>query len=107
IHDQANPASVLRGIHAALKPSGTFLMQDILASSDLHKNLDNPLAPMLYTISCMHCMTVSLAQGGAGLGACWGRELAETMLLEAGITNISVHKLPHDEMNYYYVAKKD
>lgn len=106
IHDQADPAKVLRGIHAALKPDGTFLMQDILASSDLEKNYDNPLAPMLYTISCMHCMTVSLAQGGAGLGACWGRELAEQMLREAGFRSVQVHKLPHDEMNYYYVVKK-
>ena len=81
-------------------------MQDILASSDLQKNLDNPLAPMLYTISCMHCMTVSLSQGGAGLGACWGRELAEKMLREAGFTSVEVHKLPHDEMNYYYVVGK-
>jgi 2-polyprenyl-3-methyl-5-hydroxy-6-metoxy-1,4-benzoquinol methylase len=106
IHDQADPARVLRGIHAALKPTGTFLMQDILASSDLQKNLENPLAPMLYTISCMHCMTVSLSQGGAGLGACWGRELAEKMLREAGFTSVEVHKLPHDEMNYYYVVRK-
>ena len=106
IHDQADPAKVLRAIHAALKPTGTFLMQDILASSELQKNLDNPLAPMLYTISCMHCMTVSLSQGGAGLGACWGRELAEKMLREAGFTSVEVHKLPHDEMNYYYVVRK-
>lgn len=106
IHDQADPAKVLRGIHAALKLDGAFLMQDILASSDLQKNLDNPLAPMLYTVSCMHCMTVSLSQGGAGLGACWGRELAEKMLREAGFTSVEVHMLPHDEKNYYYVVRK-
>ncbi|MEX2171402.1 MAG: class I SAM-dependent methyltransferase [Pirellulales bacterium] len=106
IHDQADPAQVLKGIHAALKPTGTFLMQDILASSELQKNFDNPLAPMLYTISCMHCMTVSLSQGGAGLGACWGRELAEKMLREAGFASVEVHKLAHDEMNYYYVVRK-
>lgn len=107
IHDQADPAKVLRGIYAALKPTGTFLMQDILASTHLEKNFDNPIAPMLYTISCMHCMSVSLSQGGAGLGACWGRELAEQMLREAGFKSVTVHKLPHDEMNYYYVVEKE
>ena len=76
---------MLRGIAAALRPGGTFLMQDILASSHLEKNLENPIAPFLYTISTMHCMTVSLAQGGAGLGTCWGRELAEKMLRDAGL----------------------
>ncbi|MEX2316535.1 MAG: class I SAM-dependent methyltransferase [Pirellulales bacterium] len=106
IHDQAQPQKVLQEIVAALKPGGTFLMQDILASSHLEKNLDNPLASFLYSISTMHCMTVSLAQGGVGLGTCWGRELAETMLRDAGFVGITVEKLPHDDMNYYYIAKK-
>lgn len=106
IHDQAHPHTVLAQIEAALRPGGTFLMQDILASSHLEKNIENPLATFLYAISCMHCMTVSLAHDGAGLGTCWGRELAEKMLRDAGFTDISVNKLPHDDMNYYYLAKK-
>jgi 2-polyprenyl-3-methyl-5-hydroxy-6-metoxy-1,4-benzoquinol methylase len=106
IHDQAKPDVVLRGIAAVLRPGGTFLMQDILASSLLEKNIENPIAAFLYTISTMHCMSVSLAQGGAGLGTCWGRELAETMLHDAGFTNVAVEKLPHDDMNYYYIASK-
>lgn len=106
IHDQAKPDVVLREIAGALRPGGTFLMQDILASSHLEKNLENPIAPFLYTISTMHCMTVSLAQGGAGLGTCWGRELAEKMLCDAGLRDIRVERLPHDEMNYYYIARK-
>jgi 2-polyprenyl-3-methyl-5-hydroxy-6-metoxy-1,4-benzoquinol methylase len=106
IHDQAKPDVVLREIAAALRDDGTFLMQDILASTHLEKNLENPLAPFLYTISTMHCMSVSLAQGGAGLGTCWGRELAEKMLQDAGFSDVRVKKLPHDDMNYYYIAKK-
>jgi 2-polyprenyl-3-methyl-5-hydroxy-6-metoxy-1,4-benzoquinol methylase len=106
VHDQANPAKVLAGIYRALKDDGTFLMQDIHASSHVEKNLDNPLASTLYTISCMHCMTVSLAQGGAGLGACWGHELAHKMLAEAGFSQVRRETLPHDELNYYYVCGK-
>jgi len=106
IHDQAKPDVVLREIVAALRPGGTFLMQDILASSHLENNIDNPLAPLLYSISTMHCMSVSLAQGGAGLGTCWGRETAEKMLREAGLRDIVIEKLPHDDMNYYYIARK-
>ena len=58
---------------ASPESSGTFLMQDIRASSHLEKNLEHPIAPLLYTLSTMHCMTVSLAQGGAGLGTMWVR----------------------------------
>ena len=59
---------------ATLKPDGVYLMQDIKGSSHVHKNIEHPIGTFLYTVSCMHCMTVSLAQGGEGLGAMWGEE---------------------------------
>jgi 2-polyprenyl-3-methyl-5-hydroxy-6-metoxy-1,4-benzoquinol methylase len=106
IHDQGQPAKVLANIRRALKPQGVFLMQDIAGSSHVHCNIGRPLSPFVYTISCMHCMSVSLAQGGVGLGAAWGRELAEEMLGEAGFNNVRVETLEHDIMNNYYLAYK-
>ena len=79
-------------------------MVDIKASSKVQDNIENPLAPALYTFSTMHCMTVSLAQGGAGLGAVWGQENALHMLAEAGFADIAVHRLDGDLINNYYVA---
>lgn len=105
IHDQKAPAAVLDQVYAALKPDGIFLMQDINASSHVEKNIDHPAGAFLYTISTMHCMTVSLAQNGAGLGTCWGEELAIRMLAEAGFDHVKVHKLQHDFMNNFYVAR--
>lgn len=105
IHDQANPEKVLENIKRSLKPGGVFLMQDIAGSSKLENNLDHPLAPFLYTVSCLHCMTVSLALEGRGLGAMWGKEKAIEMLKEAGFSNIEVKQLPHDPINYFYVAR--
>jgi SAM-dependent methyltransferase len=106
IHDQARPARVLQRIFAALRPGGVFLMQDIAGHTNLADNLDGPLAPFMYTISCMHCMSVSLAAGGPGLGAMWGREQALQMLAAAGFTGVRVETLPHDPINYYYIAVK-
>jgi len=106
IHDQAQPALVLLSIANALRDTGTFLMQDIAGSSFLHKNLYHPVGPFSYTISCMHCMTVSLAQGGEGLGTMWGEEKARQMLVEAGFNSVEMKQLPHDFLNYYYIAKK-
>lgn len=105
VHDQARPAAVLRNVRRALRPDGVFLMQDIKASAHLEKNMDLPTAPLLYSISTMHCMTVSLAEGGAGLGTCWGVETAERMLAEAGFGSVEVHDLPHDIQNCFYVAR--
>ena len=105
IHDQAEPRRVLAGIRKALREGGVFLMQDIDGSSHVHNNLDHLLAPLMYSISCMHCMTVSLSAGGEGLGAMWGREMAHELLAEAGFANVESQTLPHDVINRYYVAK--
>ena len=106
IHDQANPAGMLASISQALRPAGTYLIQDIAGSSHVEKNLEHPVGPFVYTISLTHCMTVSLAYDGEGLGAMWGEEKAIEMLNEAGFRNVSKHKLEHDFMNTYYVATK-
>jgi len=76
IHDQKDPDSVLRGINQALAPGGMFLMIDFKFSSHVQENIKNPFAPMYYGISLMHCMPVSRALGGKGLGAVWGEQIA-------------------------------
>lgn len=107
IHDQIDPHAMLTGIYQALTDDGLLLVQDIRTSSYVEKNLDHPVAPFLYTISTMHCMTVSLAHNGCGLGTCWGEELALKMFEEAGFNCVAVHTLDHDIMNNYYVCRKN
>ncbi len=104
VHDQAHPAAMLEGIRRLLRPGGSYLAQDIDSSGSHDGDRDLPLGPFLYTISCLHCMTVSLAQGGDGLGAAWGRPTAERMLAEAGFGSVAAHLLPHDDQNVYYVC---
>lgn len=107
IHDQAKPDVVLHNIYNALRSDGVYLMQDIHAASNVDGNLDHPAAPWLYTISCMHCMTVSLAYGGMGLGTMWGQEKALKMLGEAGFAQVEVRQLAHDLFNDYYIIRKN
>ena len=106
IHDQAQPAAVLHGIADALTPDGEFLMVDVRASSHPHENVGVPGAPLMYGFSLLHCMTVSLAQDGAGLGTVWGEQTAVRMLHEAGFNNISVNHLEADFVNNYYIARR-
>ena len=105
VHDQVDPAGVLARVHRSLTPGGVFLMLDIKAASRLEDNRGNPLAPLLYAVSTLHCMTVSLAEGGAGLGTVWGEQLARQMLAEAGFVDIAVHDVPDDPLNQVYVAR--
>lgn len=106
VHDQARPLNVLRGIHRALKSDGVYLMQDISGSSHVHKDIEHPIGPFLYTLSCMHCMTVSLAQGGEGLGAMWGEEKTREYLQAAGFRSVRLHRFSHDIQNNWYVVTK-
>jgi len=106
IHDQAKPLNVLQGIHRALKADGVYLMQDIRGSSHMYTDIGHPIGPFLYTISAMHCMTVSLAQGGVGLGAMWGEERTREYLQRAGFRSIETNQLAHDFQNNWYVVRK-
>jgi len=106
IHDQAQPRKVLANISCALKPDGVFLCVDIQASSNLEENMQHPLAPMLYGVSTLHCMTVSLALNGEGLGTVWGEQKARELLTEAGFKRIDVEHVEGDIFNSYYVCRK-
>jgi SAM-dependent methyltransferase len=105
IHDQADPAGVLAAVRRALLPDGVFAMMDVKAASRLEDNLGNPVAPWLYAVSTLHCLTVSLAYGGAGLGTAWGEELARAMLADAGFGTVTVHDVPEDPLDSLYVAR--
>jgi 2-polyprenyl-3-methyl-5-hydroxy-6-metoxy-1,4-benzoquinol methylase len=106
VHDQADPAGFLAVAQAMLRPGGRYLCVDIGASSDVSENIDHPMGPMMYAISLFHCMTVSLALGGAGLGTMWGEERALQMLDDAGFANVEIAKVAGDPFNNYYVCSK-
>ncbi len=106
IHDQAKPASVLAGIADSLRDDGIYLMVDVAASSKLEENIDHPLGPFIYSISTLHCMSVSLGLRGEGLGAAWGEQKALQMLDAAGFTEVDIKQIEGDVINNYYIARK-
>lgn len=105
IHDQVEPDAVLQRIHDMLVPDGLFLMFEPHASSNLEDNVAHPLAPFLYAISTLHCLTISLAHDGAGLGTVWGEQLARDMLRDAGFGDVTVHDVPNEPVNACYMAR--
>jgi ubiquinone/menaquinone biosynthesis C-methylase UbiE len=106
IHDQAKPTKVLKAISKGVQPDGVFLLVDVAASSNLQENLQHPLGPFLYSVSTMHCMTVSLAYRGEGLGTVWGEQLAKQKLREAGFKSVEIRRVLGDILNNYYIARK-
>jgi SAM-dependent methyltransferase len=69
VHDSADPLGLLTAIRRALRPDGRYVCLDINASDRLEENVGQ-LGTLFYGFSVLHCMTSSLAVGGAGLGTC-------------------------------------
>lgn len=127
IRVQALSETVMRRIHRALRPLGWYLMQGIRLSSYLEKNLNHPLAPLLYTISTMrsiaaasladraqagvsafgtHLVGVTSVDREASLSSSLDQETTVRMLGSAGFTDIRVHLPGHDLQSGYYTARK-
>jgi SAM-dependent methyltransferase len=106
IHDQVAPAAVLNNIATALVDEGTYFMVEPAASSNLEDNVGNPLAPWIYGVSILHCLTVSLAHRGTGLGTAWGEQRARQMLADAGFVDVTTHDAPGDPLDTIYVARR-
>ncbi len=95
VHDSIDPVALLKSIRGALKPDGTFLMVEVNVSANLEDNL-NPMGRMMYSMSTLYCMTVSLAHGGAGVGAVMGEPKARELCDQAGFTRF--RRLPIDDL---------
>ena len=106
VHDQVDPAAVLSNVHAALVPGGVFFMKEPHGADALEDNLENPMASMLYSMSTLHCMTVSLAHGGAGIGTMFGEQLALRLLADAGFADVDVVPAPNDPPDAVYIARR-
>ena len=94
VHDSIDPIALLRSIRGALKPAGTYLMLEVNVSSRLEDNI-NPMGRMMYSMSTLYCMSVSLGGGGAGIGACMGEEKARELTREAGFSHF--RRLPIED----------
>jgi len=101
IHDLPDPLDAMTRIRSALNEGGTYLMVEPKVADRLEKNVKNPFARMLYGISCLHCVPQSLAQGGPGLGACWGEDRARAMAEEAGFARFERLDIRSPAMAFY------
>jgi SAM-dependent methyltransferase len=68
VHDSADPLGLLRAVRAALRPDGIYVCFEPVSQEAVEDRV-GPRAAFLYSVSVLYCMTTSLSQGGAGLGA--------------------------------------
>lgn len=104
IHDLADPLASLARIREALSPNGVYLMMEPNVSSRLEDNLHD-IGALMYGMSVMHCMTQSLAIGGEGLGAAWGREMAGDYAIRAGFSSFEPLEDITNRFSAFYLLK--
>ncbi|NNE11299.1 MAG: class I SAM-dependent methyltransferase [Ilumatobacter sp.] len=104
LHDMAHPTPVVDAIRAALADDGYWLLVDIQAHDTLAANIEqNPMAPLLYGISVLACMSSALSEpDGEGLGTLGlPASKAEAMARAAGFTRFAQLDVRHP-MNAFY-----
>ncbi|CAG8524351.1 5966_t:CDS:1 [Paraglomus occultum] len=106
LHVQVDPINALKCVHRALKDDGVFAMSQINVSSELENNKANAVGSAIYCISTIHAMSVSLAEGGMGLGSAWGNESTLKTLKDVGFSNTDIVQLSKESLNYWFVNRK-
>jgi len=82
IHDMARPVEALRAVRALLAPGGRVFWSEPTGSHEPLENR-NPQGRLRASLSPFHCLTVSLAEGGAGLGTIIGETGARALAAQA------------------------
>jgi ubiquinone/menaquinone biosynthesis C-methylase UbiE len=102
IHDMVDPRGVLRSIRGALADDGTYFMVEPKAGDTLAENM-GPMGAMMYSISTLHCMTVSLAHGGEGIGTAIGPTKIKELAEQAGFSRIRRLPIEHLAQAFYEI----
>jgi 2-polyprenyl-3-methyl-5-hydroxy-6-metoxy-1,4-benzoquinol methylase len=103
IHDMVDPLGTLRAIREALATDGVYLWSEPNCSHEASENR-NPVGRAFHAISPLHCMTVSLAYDGAGLGTVIGEKGARELAAQAGFSEFE--KLPiQNPFNQFFLLR--
>merc|ERR1712137_284482 len=86
VHDLSDPENFLKDIYRALKPGGVYLMNEVPAEDQIGDNM-KPERTFIYSISTMYCLTLSMADGGPGYGACMGEAIPSELCAKIGFSS--------------------
>jgi ubiquinone/menaquinone biosynthesis C-methylase UbiE len=86
LHDMGDPLGAARHIREALKPDGTWLVVEPVATDDVAGNM-NPVGRVYYNFSTLLCVPNAMSQpGGYALGAQAGEAAIRQVATDAGFT---------------------
>ena len=104
IHDMVQPVETLKTIRSVLKDDGVYLWAEPNLSHLAHENR-HPIGRAFHAVSPLHCLTVSLAYDGAGLGTVIGEKGARDLASQAGFSSFERLPIPNP-FNQFFALKK-
>jgi ubiquinone/menaquinone biosynthesis C-methylase UbiE len=103
LHDMGDPLAAATHVRQALKPDGTWLIVEPLASDDVTGNM-NPVGRVYYNFSTLLCVPNALSQpGGYALGAQAGEAAIRQVVTDAGFTRF--RRAAETPFNLIYEAR--
>jgi 2-polyprenyl-3-methyl-5-hydroxy-6-metoxy-1,4-benzoquinol methylase len=106
VHDMPAPVSGLRAMGAALSARGGVFWSEPTGSREPLENR-NPQGKLRSNLSPFHCLTVSLAAGGAGLGTIIGEAGARELAAQAGFATFEKLRIDSPAQQFFLLRDYD
>jgi 2-polyprenyl-3-methyl-5-hydroxy-6-metoxy-1,4-benzoquinol methylase len=103
LHDVPDPVGVLRTMRTLASATGTVLVVDE-RTEDVFTVPTNEMERLFYAFSTLHCLAVSMQDGGVGTGTVIRSETVRRYAAEAGFTTVEVLDVDHPQFVLYQLT---
>jgi 2-polyprenyl-3-methyl-5-hydroxy-6-metoxy-1,4-benzoquinol methylase len=103
VHDMADPVGSLRAMGRVLSDRGRIFWSEPTGSAEPMENR-HPQGKLRANLSPFHCLTVSLAAAGAGLGTIIGEAGARELAAQAGFTSFEKATIESSTQQFFLLT---
>jgi 2-polyprenyl-3-methyl-5-hydroxy-6-metoxy-1,4-benzoquinol methylase len=103
LHDVPDPVGILRTMRTLAGEAGTVLVADERTEEDFTVPT-NDMERFFYAFSTLHCLAVSMQDGGAGTGTVLRRDTLRRYATEAGFTTVETLDVDHPQFALYQLS---
>lgn len=103
LHDVPDPVGILRTMRTLAGPSGAVLVVDE-RTEETFTVPTNEMERFFYSFSTLHCLAVSMQNGGAGTGTVIRPDTMRHYATEAGFTTVETLDVEHPQFVLYRLS---
>src|SRR3954451_11976933 len=100
LHDVPDPVGVLRTMRKLAGGNGVVLVVDEL-TEDTFTVPTNEMERLFYSFSTLHCLAVSMQNGGAGTGTVFRTPVLRRYATDAGFADVEILPVEHAQFRLY------